>query len=82
MRFVCGDDLEPSGADWRDLFDVVVCSARKPAFFTTEKLPCYEVVTGAAETTDAAPLLREARTMAAGRVYCGGSARLVEKLGL
>lgn len=74
MTFVCGGD------DWRDLFDVVIVSARKPSFFTTEKLPCYEVVTGAAETTDAAPLLREARTMAAGRVYCGGSARLVEKL--
>ena len=74
MTFVCGGD------DWRDLFDVVIVSARKPSFFTTEKLPCYEVVTGAAETTDAAPLLREARTMAVGRVYCGGSARLVEKL--
>ena len=84
MRFVCGDDLEPSGADWRDLFDVVVCSARKPAFFTTEKLPFYELAldeVGSRErVAGSAPLLREAKQMRCGRVYCGGSARLVEKL--
>ena len=90
MRFVCGDDLEPSGADWRELFDVVVCSARKPAFFTTEKLPFYELVLDAGSkervvgsrerVLGEAPLLREAKKMREGRVYCGGSARLVEKL--
>jgi hypothetical protein len=28
---------------WRSLFDVVICSARKPAFFA-ETMPLYEIV--------------------------------------
>ena len=63
---------------------MVVCSARKPAFFTTEKLPFYELAldeVGSRErVAGSAPLLREAKQMRCGRVYCGGSARLVEKL--
>ena len=78
MTFVCGGD------DWRDLFDVVIVSARKPSFFTTEKLPFYELAldeVGSRErVAGSAPLLREAKQMRCGRVYCGGSARLVEKL--
>ena len=89
MTFVAGGD------DWRDLFDVVIVSARKPSFFTTERLPCYEVVVDAEQGQSpqahspssfegdrkrAAPLLREATLLRPGSVYCGGSARLVEKL--
>jgi len=99
MRYVLGDD-----PDWRDLFDCVFVSARKPAFFTTEHVPCYELVvdpgarlldelcdSGTSSTTAATPsttvlstigdpLLRETNEAKEGSVYCGGSARYVEKL--
>mmetsp|Transcript_24702 Transcript_24702/g.79877 ORF Transcript_24702/g.79877 Transcript_24702/m.79877 type:complete len:682 (+) Transcript_24702:89-2134(+) len=39
MSFVLGDD-----PDWRAFFDVVFVSARKPGFFTTEPVPCYELI--------------------------------------
>lgn len=60
-------------------------SARKPSFFTRDRLPCYELVVdddrpGHAAETDTAPLLREMFEPKFGGVYCGGSAYLVEKL--
>jgi len=72
MRFVCGED-------WRSFFDVVFVSARKPNFFTTERLPCYELILPGAALQEL-PLLRETAEARAGGVYHGGSARLVEKL--
>ncbi|KAJ1456284.1 5' nucleotidase family-domain-containing protein [Pelagophyceae sp. CCMP2097] len=74
MRYVCGDDN-----DWRELFDVVIVSARKPQFFTPESLPCYELVFDD-DHPDRQPLMREASQLRMGQVYCGGSARLVERL--
>jgi len=37
------DRFLPEGTTWRDLFDVVICSARKPAFFGSGN-PLYEIV--------------------------------------
>lgn len=37
------DPYLPSGMTWRELFDVVIVSARKPEFFTTRS-PLFEVV--------------------------------------
>src|SRR5690606_5194902 len=42
MRFAVEPFL-PKGMSWRELFDVVVVSARKPGFFQYES-PLYEVV--------------------------------------
>ncbi len=72
----CFDRYLPDGMTWRELFDVVVVSARKPSFFTTSN-PMFEVVTEEG-------LLRPAsRLMEKGKAYLGGSARQIEKyLGL
>ena len=76
MTFVLND------ANWRSYFDVVFVSARKPSFFTTQPLPCYELMidddAATVERTD--PLLRETTSAREGGLYCGGSARFVEKL--
>ena len=34
----------PPGMSWQQLFDVIVVSAYKPEFFTTERRPVYEIV--------------------------------------
>jgi HAD superfamily 5'-nucleotidase-like hydrolase len=60
------------GEGWRDLFDVVVCGARKPDFFTTRS-PFFEIVS---EDGLLKPLVGEMRPRAA---YFGGSALQVER---
>mmetsp|Transcript_11156 Transcript_11156/g.13941 ORF Transcript_11156/g.13941 Transcript_11156/m.13941 type:complete len:626 (+) Transcript_11156:97-1974(+) len=89
MRFVLDDP------NWRNFFDLVFVSARKPSFFTTQILPCYELIVDSAHIITALqskdkplsttisiddPLLRETTQAKEGGVYCGGSARFVEKL--
>lgn len=66
------DRFLPEGMTWRDLFNVVIVSARKPAFFS-QSMPLYEIV-----TEDG--MMREKFRMKEGRVYSGGSASMVEKL--
>ncbi len=39
------DRFLPDGTAWRDLFEVIIVSARKPDFFTRH-MPSFEVVTG------------------------------------
>lgn len=67
------DPFLPGGTTWRDLFDVVIVSARKPAFFS-ESMPLYEIVD---EDTG---MMLERFKLETGKVYAGGSARMVEKL--
>ncbi|MSP92849.1 MAG: HAD family hydrolase [Myxococcales bacterium] len=68
----------PAGQTWRDLFKVVVVSARKPAFFHSAQQMMFEVV------DEDAGLLRPVESgLREGAVYFGGSAQRVEKaLGL
>ncbi|GLH68057.1 HAD-IG family 5'-nucleotidase [Geothrix edaphica] len=62
----------PEGMTWRQLFDVVIVAARKPAFFT-EHGPFFEVV-------DETGLLRPlAGPLRAGGLYLGGCAAQVER---
>jgi HAD superfamily 5'-nucleotidase-like hydrolase len=62
----------PGDMTWRQLFDVVIISARKPAFFT-EHGPFFEVV-------DEAGLLRPlAGPLHTGGIYLGGCAAQVER---
>ena len=62
----------PEGMTWRQLFDLVIVSARKPAFFT-ERGPFFEVV-------DESGLLRPVTApLRTGGIYLGGSAAQVEK---
>ncbi|MBI4615445.1 MAG: HAD-IG family 5'-nucleotidase [Planctomycetes bacterium] len=66
----------PPGTTWRDLFSLVLVSARKPHFFT-DALPFFEVQSDDGLLRLGTGGLRE------GKVYVGGSASLVEKcLGL
>jgi 5'-nucleotidase len=66
------DRYLPAGMTWRNLFDYIIVSARKPAFFT-ERGPFFEVV-------DEAGLLRPVQgPLQPGRAYLGGSAAQVEK---
>jgi HAD superfamily 5'-nucleotidase-like hydrolase len=66
------DRFLPEGKSWRDIFDVTIVSARKPAFFS-QSMPLYEIV-----TEDG--MLREKFKLKEGRVYSGGSASMVEAL--
>lgn len=62
----------PAGMTWRQLFDLVIVSARKPAFFT-EHSPFFEVV-------DESGLLRPlVGPLQPGGMYLGGSAAQVER---
>jgi HAD superfamily 5'-nucleotidase-like hydrolase len=66
----------PEGMGWRDLFDLVVVSARKPAFFLNDQ-PIFEVV------DDEGHLKPVVGTIEKGKAYLGGTASHVEKcLGL
>lgn len=65
------DRFLPPGTGWRDLFDMVIVMARKPDFFNYN-MSLYEVV-----TPDG--LMRPALAARQGGLYCGGSARMVEK---
>jgi hypothetical protein len=71
------DRFLPEGSSWRDLFDIVIVSARKPAFFS-ERNPLFEVV------DEETGLLRPSRRgLDPGSVYFGGNASLIEdRLGL
>uniref|UniRef100_A0A803M5C8 5'-nucleotidase n=1 Tax=Chenopodium quinoa TaxID=63459 RepID=A0A803M5C8_CHEQI len=60
----------PNDMDWRDLFDMVIVSARKPEFFQMSH-PMYEVVTGEG-------LMRPCFKACTGGLYSGGSAQMVE----
>jgi HAD superfamily 5'-nucleotidase-like hydrolase len=69
MRF-CTDRFLPRGLTWRDLFDLVIVSARKPTFFEAQS-PVFEVV-------EDSGLLRPVRALRDGGVFLGGDAGLVE----
>lgn len=60
----------PNDMGWRDLFDIVIVSARKPEFFQMSH-PMYEVVTGEG-------LMRPCFKAQTGGLYSGGSAQMVE----
>lgn len=66
------DRYLPRGRTWRDLFDMVIVSARKPGFFTS-RMPAYEVA-------DAEGLLRPVLELREGGVFVGGDASQVEAL--
>ena len=65
------DRFLPQGVRWRDLFDLVIVSARKPAFFESRS-PAFEVV-------EDSGLLRPVRALTEGSVFLGGHAGLVEE---
>ncbi|XP_042055138.1 5'-nucleotidase domain-containing protein 4-like isoform X1 [Salvia splendens] len=60
----------PNDMSWRDLFDMVIVSARKPEFFQLSQ-PMYEVVTDEG-------LMRPCFKAQTGGVYSGGSAQMIE----
>ena len=65
----------PGEMTWRDLFDLAIVGARKPAFFD-EQAPAFEVV-GQAED-GRARLRSHTGPLEEGRAYVGGNASLVE----
>ena len=70
----------PGGMTWRDLFDLAIVGARKPAFFS-EAAPAFEVV--GTDDDGRARLRTQAGLLEEGRAYVGGNAALVEaSLGL
>ncbi|MFN8179826.1 MAG: HAD-IG family 5'-nucleotidase [bacterium] len=71
------DRYLPDGMQWRDLFDTIIVSARKPSFFT-DRNPLFEVV-----DEEKSLLVPTWRGLEKGGVFFGGNAPLVEKhLGL
>ena len=76
MRFAF-DRFLPDDMTWRDLFDIVIVSARKPSFFS-ERHPLYEIV-----DEDDGLLRPSVAGLQKGGVFFGGNAALVEEhLGL
>jgi 5'-nucleotidase len=69
MRFAIEPFLPP-GMGWRELFEVVVVSARKPDFFTA-KSPLYEVASDDG-------LLRPVERLGKDAVHAGGSTKQLE----
>jgi len=65
------DRFLPDGTTWRDLFDVIIVSARKPDFFEVQG-PLFEVVSDDG-------LLRPSYALRPGGAYLGGHAALVER---
>jgi len=75
MMHAAFDPYLPQGMTWRELFDVVIVSARKPEFFTTRS-PLFEVV----ETSTGEGLLRpHSGPLKAGTPFFGGSALELER---
>ncbi|MCC6746903.1 MAG: HAD-IG family 5'-nucleotidase [Deltaproteobacteria bacterium] len=75
MRY-CFDRFLPGGMTWRDLFDVLIVSARKPAFFSS-RMPLFEVVSEDGLLRPAMPGLTDRG------IFLGGDATQVEEyLGL
>lgn len=70
MRYAF-DRFLPGNMTWRELFDVVIVSARKPAFFSGTS-PVFEVL-------NAEGHLQPALELKAGAAFVGGDARLVER---
>jgi 5'-nucleotidase len=69
------DPYLPKGMTWREIFDVVIVSARKPEFFTTRS-PLFEVV----ESGTGEALLRpHSGPFKPGTPYFGGSALELER---
>eukprot|EP00967_Tisochrysis_lutea_P065732 scaffold85535_cov37-Tisochrysis_lutea.AAC.2 len=62
----------PAGMDWTNLFDLVVVSACKPEFFTTDRRPVYELA-----TEDG--YLRQHFRFEEGKIFAGGNARMLQK---
>lgn len=65
------DPFLPDGMTWRDLFHLVVVSARKPAFFS-QSSPIFKVVNEEGLLSPWVGPLQE------GMIYLGGSATIVE----
>lgn len=65
------DPFLPDGTTWRNLFELVIVSARKPDFFS-QRMPLFEVV-----TEDG--LLRPLNALRKPGVYVGGDATDVEQ---
>lgn len=68
MSFIIDRYLEPgkTGKTWRSLFDIVVVSSSKPAFFS-QKMPLYEL----ADPTQG--LMRQTFELRQGGLYSGGA---------
>jgi HAD superfamily 5'-nucleotidase-like hydrolase len=70
------DRYLPDGMTWRDLFDVIIVSARKPVFFSTNS-PLFRVVTEEGLLEPCPTGLKD------DGIYLGGNARYIEEyLGL
>ncbi len=74
------DPFLPNDMTWRDLFDLAIVGARKPAFFD-QQAPAFQVV---GEDDEGRAVLRShPGPLEEGHVYVGGNAALVEaSLGL
>lgn len=70
MRYVF-DPFLPQGMTWKDLFDLVIVSARKPDFFNTRS-PIFQVV------DDQGLLLPVPAGLKSDGIYLGGNAMMLE----
>lgn len=66
------DPFLPDGMRWRDLFNLIILSARKPGFFTTST-SIYEMV------SDDGLLKQNIGELKEGGIYVGGNVRTVEE---
>jgi 5'-nucleotidase len=72
LRYIL-DRFLPDGMTFRELFDLVIVGARKPAFFE-QNAPAFRVV-----DEDTGLLTPQVGALSPGGAYFGGNARLVER---
>lgn len=72
MDYAFDPFLKPHGLTWRELFDVIIVAARKPAFFQSPQ-PVFEVV------NDEGFLKPMGRSLREGVIHHGGHAGMVEE---
>ena len=84
MNYLIGGKVGPAkDLEWLDLFDVVICGSRKPAFFSNQSIPIFEVdpASGLLNNTDNGNPMAQVGTEptkfvdygAGTKVYQGGS---------
>lgn len=67
------DRFLPEGTTWRDLFDIIIVSARKPSFFNDPN-PAFEVI------NEEGLLQPAVGGVQPGKIYVGGNATMIERL--
>ncbi|MCC6807772.1 MAG: HAD-IG family 5'-nucleotidase [Deltaproteobacteria bacterium] len=80
MRFLL-DGVMPQYPSWRNYFDIVVVSSKKPDWFTAQN-PFVDLNIAEDARVEGKPLEKPVDKLQRGHVYCGGNLKDFEKMAL